>query len=266
MRKASRFLGVFLFLLTLFSTCVSASAAGSEIFFTDDADKGCFSVEYSAAGSQKMKVGVAHSAGTVYYDYKPGTRATYTFTKGDGSYTVSLYRNVSGTTYCQVASRSVDVTIADALSIYRVSTTEITFSADDGVGKKAAELCRGKASDTEKVLAIHNYIASTFRYDDAFAADVSSGRVRCYTPDTNAVLEAKKGVCYDFSALFAAMCRSQGIACKLEKGYLSSGYHAWNSVYLNGSWSTVDLTRSIAKQITAAEKLSDCTVQIGEAA
>ena len=266
MRKASRFLGVFLFLLALFSTCVSASAAGSEIFFTDDADKGCFSVEYSADGVQKMKVGVTHRGGTVYYDYKPGTRATYTFTMGDGSYTVSLYRNISGTSYRQVASRSVDVKLEDALSIYRVSTTEITFSADDGVGRTAAELCRGKADDTAKVLAIHNYIAANFRYDDAFAAKVNNGSIRCYTPDTNAVLEAKKGVCYDFSALFAAMCRSQGIACKIEQGYLSSGYHAWNSVYLNDSWSSVDLTRSIAKQITAAEKLSDCTVQISAAA
>lgn len=93
---------------------------------------------------------------------------------------------------------------------YLVSTTEITFSSQDSVGRKAAELCAGLTEDADKVVAIHNYIASHFTYDNIFAAQVAAGQVVNYTPDTARTLETRTGICYDFSALFAAMCRSQG--------------------------------------------------------
>jgi transglutaminase-like putative cysteine protease len=49
-------------------------------------------------------------------------------------------------------------------------------------------------------------------------------------------------MCYDFSSLFASMLRSVNIPAKLVKGYGSKveGYHAWNEVYLDGKWQTVD--------------------------
>lgn len=265
MRNVSRFLGVFLFLLVLFSAYPVASASGTEIFQTEDLAKGCFSVEYATEGNQKMKVGVTHSTGTVYYDYTPGTRATYVFTRGDGDYVVSLYQNITGTSYHQIASTGVTVKLEDALSVYRVSTTEITFSKDDAVGTKAAELCLDKADEAAKIVAIHNYIAANFSYDNDFAAGVNSGRIKNYTPDTGAVLEAKKGICYDFSALFAAMCRSQDIACKIEKGYVNGTYHAWNSVFTEGRWNSLDLTSSIARGNTAAKTLADCIVAVNAA-
>ncbi len=260
MRKASRFLSVFLFILALFSTISVASAADNPIFCLDNLAEGCFSVEYLPEGNQKMKVGVSHSAGTQYYDYAPGTRATYAFPYGNGDYILRLYQNVSGTSYRQVARCDVSLALEDPLSVYRVSTTEITFSADDAVGMKAAELCSGKTSDEAKAVAIHNYIAANYQYDYEFASKVNDGTVKNYTPNTSAVLEAKKGVCYDFSALFAAMCRSQGIACSIEKGNVRGGYHAWNNVYVGYEWHTLDLTRSIARRITAAVTLADCEV------
>ena len=40
------------------------------------------------------------------------------------------------------------------------------------------------------------------------------------------------------------MLRSQGIPTKLVKGYSDNvdGYHAWNEVYINEEWITIDTT------------------------
>ena len=86
---------------------------------------------------------------------------------------------------------------------------------------------------------------------------VKTGEVKNYTPDTNAVLAARKGICYDFSALYAAMCRSQGIPCAIARGYLNGGYHAWNMVYIDGAWNAVDMTREIANANTDAATIGD---------
>ncbi len=190
-------------------------AAGSAID-TSTACAGYFTVSYSQDTAVKMKVGVTLEGNTVYYDYTPGTSSVYAFVDGDGQYTITLYRNTSGTSYRRVEQVSVDVALDDPMAPYLVSTTEITFSSEDSVGQKAAELCAGLTEDGDKVVAIHNYIASHFTYDDAFAALVDAGQVVNYTPDTARTLETQTGICYDFSALFAAMCRSQGIPCAIS--------------------------------------------------
>lgn len=264
MKRVSRFLGVFLCLLVLsvaFFT-VSASATADTVIDTATASEGYFTVNYSTNAPVKMKVGVTYNNSTVYYNYTPGAEASYTFTKGDGNYTVTLYRNVSGTSYRKVTSAQAVVKMEDALSPYCVSTAEITFSQDDAVGKKAAELCAGITDDSAKAVAIHNYIAANFVYDYDFAANVRSGAVKNYVPNTNGILSAQKGVCYDFSALYAAMCRSQGIPCTVEKGYLDGKYHAWNKVHIDDTWEFVDLTASVCRKISSVERFSDCTVSM----
>lgn len=259
MKRFTRFLCVFLFVLITNITVFSASAYVPAIDI-ETSSEGYFTVNYDANRNCKMKVGVTHKNGTVYYSYTPGTEASYTFTMGDGPYKVTLFRNVSGNSYAKVTSTETVVEMESDLSPYLASTTEITFSDHDIVGMTASDLCSGLSADSDKVVAIHNYIAANFTYDKEFAANVRSGAVKTYTPNTASIITANKGVCYDFSALFAAMCRSQGIPCSMEKGIRYGGYHAWNSIYVNDTWYTVDLTVSIANKASAAKVLSDCTV------
>lgn len=260
MKRISRFLGVFLCLAIVISVSVFA---GSTTIDVSTADEGFFTVNYDASSDLKMKVGVNYDGKTTYYNYTPGTEASYTFDHGEGYYTISLYRNISGTSYRLVTSESVKVTAFDPMAKYLVSTAEVTFAEDDAVGMKAAELCEGLETVEEKLVAIHNYIAGTFTYDNVFANDVRRGAIKNYTPDTAHLLERQQGVCYDFSALFAAMCRSQGIPCAVEKGYYNGGYHAWNAVYANGVWNRIDMTAAIARQHTQAQTLSECTFTMG---
>ena len=76
-------------------------------------------------------------------------------------------------------------------------------------------------------------------YDYIKAQNVKSG----YLPVLDTVLEKKKGICFDYASLFAAMCRSQSIPTKLVMGYIQGNmYHAWNEVYTKETgWVTLDL-------------------------
>lgn len=263
MKRTVRFPAIFVcfLLMAAFVFPVHALAASSAID-TSTSSEGYFTVAYSSAEKVKMKVGVTQGTDTVYYDYAPGESSAYTFTDGDGAYIITLYRNISGISYKKVESVNVNVLMTDPMAPYLVSTKEITFSGDDAVSRKAAELCAGLTDDADKAVAIHNYIAANFTYDSVLGDQVKTGEVKNYTPDTNDVLAARKGICYDFSALYAAMCRSQGIPCAIAKGYLNGGYHAWDMVYIDGAWNAVDMTREISNANTDAETLDDCVTAL----
>jgi transglutaminase-like putative cysteine protease len=67
------------------------------------------------------------------------------------------------------------------------------------------------------------------------------------------VLLLKKGVCQDYTHLFLAMARSNGLACRYVSGYLdqgtsytgTAGMHAWAEVYIPGmGWTGFDPTNN----------------------
>ena len=258
MRRTVRFASLFMAIVMMFSLAVPGALAAGTAIDTTTASDGYFTVNYGAQENVKMKVGVTHGAQTAYYTYQPGDAAAYAFTEGDGDYTITLYRNTTGTKYKKVESTSVKVALTDEMVPYLVSTDEITFAADDAVGRTAAALCAGLTKDTDKIVAIHNYIAGRFTYDKAFGAQVAAGQIKNYVPDTNKTLASGTGVCYDFSALFAAMCRSQGVPCVIVRGYVNGSYHAWNMVYAEGAWQLVDMTREVSNRNAAATTLAAC--------
>lgn len=97
-----------------------------------------------------------------------------------------------------------------------------------------------------------------YTYDTKLADEITSGKVSKYIPDTSATLNSSKGICYDLSSLFAAMCRSQSIPCSLTKGYAGRSYHAWNKVNVDGAWYQIDLTYAVTERVLNANSLSDC--------
>lgn len=101
----------------------------------------------------------------------------------------------------------------------------------------ADEICAGCDTDAEKVQAIYSWIIHNFEYDYDYRAFIQYFNVR-------KTLRTRKGVCYDFSNLFAALCRSQNIPCYVVDGtsYETAAQHTWNRVYYNGSWWDVDVT------------------------
>ena len=102
----------------------------------------------------------------------------------------------------------------------------------------ADEICTGCGTDEEKVQAIYQWIIRNFEYDYEYYAFIQYFDIR-------QTLRTYKGVCYDFSNLFAALCRSQNIPCYVVDGTpydCSTASHTWNRVYYNNSWWDVDVT------------------------
>ena len=133
--------------------------------------------------------------------------------------------------------------IVISVSVFAGSTTIDVSTADEGFFTVNYD-----ASSDLKMKVGVNYGGKTTYYN--------------YTPDTAHLLERQQGVCYDFSALFAAMCRSQGIPCAVAKGYTTGGYHAWNMVYMNDAWVAIDMTLSIAYGWSDTDEMSDFTVSM----
>ena len=106
----------------------------------------------------------------------------------------------------------------------------------------ADEICAGCDTNAEKVQAIYSWIIENFEYDYDYHAFIQYFNVR-------RTLRTHKGVCYDFSNLFAALCRSQGIPCYVVDGTpydRATEDHTWNRVYYDGCWWDLDVTNDIS--------------------
>jgi len=106
----------------------------------------------------------------------------------------------------------------------------------------ADEICASCDADAEKVQAIYNWIIHNCEYDYDYYSFIQYFNIR-------RTLHTRKGVCYDFSNLFAALCRSQNIPCYVVDGTpydRSLAAHTWNRVYYNSSWWDVDVTNDIS--------------------
>ena len=107
---------------------------------------------------------------------------------------------------------------------------------DTATVELADKICADCDTDEEKVKAIYTWIIHNFEYDYE-----SEPLIQYF--DVRKTLETRKGICYDFSHLFAALCRSQNIPCYVVDGDKRDNinyHHTWNRVYLGGSWWDVD--------------------------
>jgi len=181
---------------------------------------------------------------------------TYPLQMGNGEYKVSVLENIDGDRYKYLSSENVTLalSLADRNKVYLASVQNINWSADMAAIRKARELtqnltqaqsqsqAQSQALDQDKTKAIYDYIVNNIKFDyDKFNALPDH-----YIPNIDQILAMRKGICYDFASIFAAMLRSVGVPVKLIKGYSknANGYHAWNEVYNkeSSSWLTVDTT------------------------
>ena len=105
----------------------------------------------------------------------------------------------------------------------------------------ADEICADCDTNAEKVQAIYKWMIANLEYDYDYHAFIQYFNVR-------RTLHTRKGVCYDFSNLFAALCRSQNIPCYVVDGIpfdRSTEDHTWNRVYYDGCWWDLDVTNDI---------------------
>ncbi|WP_102400019.1 transglutaminase-like domain-containing protein [Haloimpatiens massiliensis] len=130
---------------------------------------------------------------------------------------------------------------------YNGITLEEGIKSNEDIDRFARELVQGYSTDREKAEVIYKWVGKNINYDNEKAEkvfkniyDIKSGAIPTYY--------SKKGICFDYSCLYVAMCRANNIKVRLITGRGFNGVswvgHAWNQVYLKeeGEWINVDTT------------------------
>lgn len=223
--------------IAILSSSMNVFAAG-EYIDKSQINNGIIKVNYVSSNGVAVRV----SKGGTSYDYILGNQTGIPLQLGNGDYDISVLSNVGGNKYKQIHKETVTVNLSDSNDIYLQSIQMINFNSNMEAVKLAKGLTKNASSDKEKVQIIYDYIVSNISYDTPKIGTMASN----YLPSIDETLSSKKGICYDYSALFAGMLRSIGIPTKLMMGYKDDidAYHAWNQIYLSetNEWITVDAT------------------------
>ncbi|NLC43153.1 MAG: hypothetical protein GX783_02590 [Clostridiales bacterium] len=217
----------------------SAPVSNDKVFDTSKVSSGNIGVRYNNTSGKRLKLMIQNGSSSEAYNLDgKGSLETFPLKFGNGEYTISVMENTEGKKYRNVLSEKVKVSVADKNSIYLGSIQMINWNSNMSAIKKADQLTSGVSGDEAKLKKIYNFVVSNIRYDSAKLGTLPS----TYVPSVNDTYSSKSGICYDFASLTGAMLRSVGIPTKLIMGYADgvNGYHAWNEVYIDGKWVTVD--------------------------
>lgn len=250
---------------------LTPSAPGTQVEGTPDLtldfsnrQDGYFAAAYSG-DSAKVKLQVTTQDGiTCTYNLPAdGSLQFFPFSDGSGEYDIGVYTNVEGTVYAAEYQTNVTAKLADDHLPFLYPNQYVWFTSDSEAVAAAMDLAAPADTDLDTVSLIYNYVVNTLTYDWDEAEQAQSG----YIPDVDSVLARQKGICLDYSALMAAMLRSQRIPTRMEIGYAGTTYHAWISTYIddigwvNGiiqfdgtDWSMMDPTLASAQGSRTVQK------------
>lgn len=111
------------------------------------------------------------------------------------------------------------------------STAQQEQLLDEAIAEALDFLDIGKASEYEKIKAIHDYIITMVSYDRTLS------RYSAY----NAFFD-KSAVCLGYAAAAYRMFTEAGLDCRIISGLAGGEEHVWNIVKLDGKWYNIDLT------------------------
>ena len=196
-------------------------------------------VAASAKSENRLKFQVKKEGITYNYDLpSDGTPGIFPLQSGDGTYTFRIMENVTGSSYAEVYSTTIDVNMNSEFEPFLRNNSYVDYSVDSECVKTAQELTMGASDSVMVVSRIYDFICKNINYDKQKATTVSSG----YIPYPDSTLATGMGICFDYAALAAAMLRSLGIPTKMIFGNVEPDglYHAWNMFYTKETgWITV---------------------------
>ena len=164
------------------------------------------------ASDTRLKVQITLNEETYTYDLNQEQEyEVYPLQMGNGTYGVQVFQQVEGTSYSPVYYTEVEVEMPDTDRVFLYPSQYVWYTNDKNAVKLSYDLCAELDSDKEKAERLYDYIVNLLTYDYEKAATVEKG----YLPDVDATLQERKGICFDYSALFAAMLRAQDIPVRL---------------------------------------------------
>lgn len=214
--------------------CLVPTAPGEDVIGTEqisidlsNSSDGYIYVIYSG-DNEDVKLQIACND-NITYTYKIGSGdSVIPLTQGSGSYHIIAYEGMGNSQYSTIFAGSADVELKNEYSTYLYPNYYVRFDKDSeavAIGKELAQNCN---YDLEVIASVYEYVVENISYDYEEAETVSSS----YVPDVDEILDTKKGICFDYASLMAAMLRSQKIPTRLEVGYAGDAYHAWVTTYV----------------------------------
>lgn len=233
---ASLFLGISSPAVVQAASVRTPAASGTVTYGNDKASidashtsDGYVMIKYTGSNS-KVKIRISKDTEYTYDIRNTGGYVTFPLSEGSGTYLIKLYENVSGTSYAQAVSQTIQANIADGTLPFLYPNQFCNFNASSAVVATSDTVTAGISDPLKKVAAVYDYTVNNISYDNQKAASVQSG----YLPDVDATLRSKNGICFDYAALMTSMLRCQGVPTKLVIGYSGDVYHAWVNVYVQG--------------------------------
>nr|WP_307992635.1 transglutaminase-like domain-containing protein [uncultured Niameybacter sp.] len=232
-------------ILILYFYCLPLYGTTPILFNETALDLGIIRVTYTGKEEIKLKVMIEKVEGKEKYTYDLLLRnkaESFPLQMGNGTYKISVLKNVKGTSYALVDAKTVVLNLKDEKNVYLTSIQNINWSSTSKPVQKAVDLVDKTKNVEEKAKILYRHVIYEYTYDYDKLATLAAD----YLPNIDVTYDEKTGICYDFSSLYAAMLRSQQIPTKLVKGYSENakGYHAWNEVYDEQlkEWVIVDTT------------------------
>lgn len=159
-------------------------------------------------------------------------------------YLLILLLLLSINSYCQFSSNKVDSIVLGKK--YKSSDVE----------ELSKEIAFDFKSDSNKIRAFYIYVVTNIKYD------IKLSKRKWYPKsleamdsitlsEVNKCITNKKGICWDYSALFQKLCFYQGIEVEQIGGTLRNSEimqekkvvnHGWNSLIINGERKFIDCT------------------------
>lgn len=211
------------------------SASGSVVYGNDivsidasNVSEGYVMIQYNG-GIEKVRIQITAPDETTYtYTLAIGSYETFPLSGGDGNYHIDILENAYDDMYAIAFSQDISVTLNDEFRPFLYPNQYVWFTQDYKAVDYAADLSDKSSDDLDYVEQVYQYVIKNISYDEELAANVKTN----YLPNIDNTMSTKKGICFDYASLMAAMLRSQGVPTKLVVGYSGDAYHAWISVYL----------------------------------
>ena len=184
---------------------------------------------HSTGEIEDIKIQLSCGDSVTYTYIIPAGDSVIPLSLGDGTYNIVAYEGMGEEgMYATKFAEEIDVKLTDEFLPFLYPNCYVKFDKSSNTVALGEQLATGKSSDIEVVAAVYDYVVKNITYDHERAETVKP----TYVPDVDQVLVEKKGICFDYAAVMAAMLRSQRIPTRLEFGYAGDAYHAWITTYI----------------------------------
>lgn len=246
---------------------ISTNSSDKAVIDFSNVNDGYVMVQFTQPSEKKLKAQVTGPGTTYTYTLRPQQWAAFPLSDGDGEYKVSVFEEVGDSRYALVLSAGFEVCLTDQFAPFLRPNQYVNYAVAPNTVATAEVITSDCADTLAKVGRIYEFVVGYMTYDKELAASVQSG----YLPDLDLDLQTGTGICFDYASMMTGMLRSLGVPCKLVVGYAGDAYHAWISVWVDGtgwidnivyfdgtSWQRMDPTfASTADKKTAAKYIGD---------